>query len=302
MDLFCYLHPGWKPLIRPASATRAWMDATPEAFAYRCLPLNIANAHGWEILNPVAFQAYWRGGTSTSDVILRLPPDAPRDIMPVSLFGQGVLTFHIFGIFRTPPHWNLWVGGSPNSPKDGIFPLTGIIETDWAPYTFTMNWRFTRPRHWVRFEANEPICFVFPIQRGYLDGIEPKYAAMESNPELLQQFKAWSAARDAFQASVAKAPPAAGTDRWQKRYYRGIDMTDRQAVADHQIKPRLAPFASDGPSPHRASEASPIAAEAGTKPAPPLSTEPAAESSAVPETAGPSDTSGTDSADRANRR
>src|SRR5271165_1161304 len=53
MDFLCYLHEGWQPLIRPAEPTRAWMDATPEAFAYRCLPLNIANAHGWEILPPV---------------------------------------------------------------------------------------------------------------------------------------------------------------------------------------------------------------------------------------------------------
>ena len=91
------------PALRPAAATRAWMDATPDRHAYRCLPLAIANAHGWEILNPFTFEACWKGGTSTSDVLLRLPPDAPRDVIPVSLFGQGVLTFHIFGIFRTPP-------------------------------------------------------------------------------------------------------------------------------------------------------------------------------------------------------
>ena len=45
MDFICYLYPGWDPLVRPAEATRPWMDATPESFAYRCLPLNIANAH-----------------------------------------------------------------------------------------------------------------------------------------------------------------------------------------------------------------------------------------------------------------
>ncbi|MDR3507935.1 MAG: DUF6065 family protein, partial [Caulobacteraceae bacterium] len=61
MDLICYLHPGWEPLIRPSPATRGWMDDTPESFAYRCLPLNIANAHGWEILNPCAFEAVWNG-------------------------------------------------------------------------------------------------------------------------------------------------------------------------------------------------------------------------------------------------
>jgi uncharacterized protein DUF6065 len=63
MDLICYLHPGWRPLIRPASAKRDWMDQTSESFAYRCLPLNIANAHGWELLNPCAFDACWNGQT-----------------------------------------------------------------------------------------------------------------------------------------------------------------------------------------------------------------------------------------------
>ena len=71
MELTAYLHPGWAPLIRPAPATRAWMDATPESFAYRCLPLNIANAHGWEILNPCGFEAIWDGGGETSAVTLR---------------------------------------------------------------------------------------------------------------------------------------------------------------------------------------------------------------------------------------
>ncbi|HEY8289962.1 MAG TPA: DUF6065 family protein, partial [Acetobacteraceae bacterium] len=169
MDFLCYLHEGWQPLIRPAEATREWMDATPEAFAYRCLPLNIANAHGWEILTPAGFSAYWRGGSATADVIVRPDRDMPPASAPVSLFGQGTVTVHIQALFRTPPGWNLLVGGSPNRAKDGIAPLSGVIETDWSPYTFTMNWRFTRRNHWVRFEANEPVCFVFPVQRDALE-------------------------------------------------------------------------------------------------------------------------------------
>ena len=43
--------------LRPAPPTRQWMDETSEAFAYRCLPLNIANAHGWELLSPSSFSA-----------------------------------------------------------------------------------------------------------------------------------------------------------------------------------------------------------------------------------------------------
>lgn len=242
MDLICYLHPGWAPLIRPAEATRDWMTATPEAFAYRCLPLNIANAHGWEILSPCAFDARWWGGTGTDQVDIRITSGANTAPAPVSLFGQGVLTFHIAGLFRTPPGWNLWVGGSPNQPKDGIFPLSGIVETDWAPYTFTMNWRFTRAHRWVHFDAGEPICFFFPVQRGYLETVTPRFVSLEDNPELLRQFQEWSRSRTEFQARMARATPAAGADKWQKDYYRGVDPDGRPA-ADHQAKLRLKPFA-----------------------------------------------------------
>ncbi len=249
MDFLCYLHEGWQPLIRPAEATREWMDATPEAFAYRCLPLNIANAHGWEILTPAGFSAYWRGGPATADVIVRPDRDMPPASAPVSLFGQGTVTVHIQALFRTPPGWNLLVGGSPNRAKDGIAPLSGVIETDWSPYTFTMNWRFTRRNHWVRFEANEPVCFVFPVQRDALEAMAPKYVPLASNPELAEQFAAWSRSRSGFQAEVAKNPPRAGSEQWQKRYYRGIDMNDQPGVADHRAKLRLRPFEPGEPDP-----------------------------------------------------
>jgi hypothetical protein len=222
MDLICYLHPGWKPLIRPAEATREWMDATPEAFAYRCLPLDIANAHGWEILSPCAIEAQWWGGSGTDQVKIRLAPGSDPATAPVSLFGQGILTFHIAGLFRTPPGWNLWVGGSPNRPKDWLYPLTGIVETDWAPFTFTMNWRFTRAYRWARFEAGEPICFFFPVQRGYLDQVTPRLVPMEAEPGLLERFHGWSKSRDAFHARMGEETPRAGSEKWQKHYYRGV--------------------------------------------------------------------------------
>lgn len=141
-ELTCYVEQGWDIKIRPAPPTRDWMDATPSSYAYRCLPLNIANASGWEILNPVAFEAVWSGAPHQQALTITCP-EGP--LKPVSLFGAGVLTFHVFGVFRTSPGWNLWVSSSPNQFKDGISALTGLIETDWSPYTFTMNWKFTRP-------------------------------------------------------------------------------------------------------------------------------------------------------------
>lgn len=242
MDFTCYLHLGWDPRIRPADPRRDWMDGTPESFAYRCLPLAIANAHGWEILSPMSFDASWNGGTGTDAVSIALPAGARADLAPVSIFGHGVLSFHIFGLFRTEPGWNLWAGGSPNSAKDGIAPLTGVIETDWSPYTFTMNWRFTRPHHSVRFDEGEAICFLFPVQRGVLERMRPRLLPLEDNPQLFEQFKAWSRSRDAFQEQVRRNPPKSAADRWQKRYFHGIDMQDQQPADDHQTKLRLQPF------------------------------------------------------------
>jgi hypothetical protein len=218
------------------------MTDTPESFAYRCLPLNIANAHGWEILNPCRFEACWTGAPGIEGVQIRILETQPAKMPPVSLFGQGVLTFHVEGLFRTESGWNLWVGGPPNALKDAIQPLTGVVETDWAPYTFTMNWRFTRPDTWVRFEREEPICFFFPIRRGYLSEVRPKFEPLGNNPELMSQFADWSRARDEFHIKMMANPDVAASKRWQKHYYRGTDVGGQSHVADHQAKLRVASF------------------------------------------------------------
>jgi hypothetical protein len=242
MDLTCYVYEGWRPRIRAASSRRQWMDETPDSFAYRCLPLNIANAHGWEVLSPCGFEAEWNGGPAVEDVVVRLDPGAPTGQAPVALFGQGVLTFHLEGLFRTSPGFSLWVGGPPNAAKDGIAALDGVIETDWSPYSFTMNWRFTRPGHVIRFEENEPFCFLFPVERSLLETIRPTIAPIEGAPELKRQFEIWSASRDRFQASVAAEPPASSADAWQKAYYRGVDADGAPGPDDHRSKLRLAEF------------------------------------------------------------
>jgi len=242
MDLICYTYEGWEPRIRPASPKRDWMDGSPERFAYRCLPLAIANAHGWEILSPCGFEARWNGRPGVESVEIRLDPGADPKRAPVSLFGEGTITFHVHGLIRTPEGWNLWVGGPPNAAKDGIAPLGGVIETDWSPYSFTMNWRFTRADHWVRFEENEPFCFFFPVQRGLLEGVVPQIRPIAEQPELKAAFETWSRSRDDFQAWVRETEPKAPADKWQKLYYRGVKPDGQDGPADHVAKLRLDPF------------------------------------------------------------
>lgn len=241
VELTCFTLDGWNPRIRPASSRRDWMEATHERFAYRCLPLAIANAHGWEILSPCGFEARWNGGMRAEDVEIRLDPGAGTQV-PVSIFGQATLTFHVEGILRTPPGFDLWVGGSPNSAKDGIAPLGGVVETDWSPYTFTMNWRFTRPDHWIRFEENEPFCFFFPIERALFEEIEPRIRSLDEAPDLKEAFQSWSASRNAFQKWVTETNPVAPSDRWQKLYYRGLFPNGDAGAADHRAKLRTPAF------------------------------------------------------------
>ena len=250
MDFICYLHPGWDPLVRPAEATRDWMDATHESFAYRCLPLNIANAHGWEILSPCDVSAYWTGTALKESVILKHKPGTHDHQKAVSIFGQGVLTFHIEALFRTPPGWDLFIMASPNRPKEGIMALSGIVETDWSPYTFTMNWKFTRRNRWISFKRGEPICTVFPVPRGALERMDPKVVDLEDNPELFEDFTAWTKSRNNFYTEMlTKSLPS---ERWQKRYYRGIGMRDEKTVKGHRSRLRLKPFVQGVPEPAKA--------------------------------------------------
>lgn len=240
-EFVAYIHPSWDPNFRPALPTRDWMDATPQSFAYRCLPLAVANSHGWEIACPAAFSATWDGSVGTSAVKIEM--DHPDTAMsrPTSIFGSGVLTFHVYGLMRTPPGWNLWIGGSPNAIKDGIQPLTGVIETDWSPFSFTMNWRFTRAHHPIRFEVGDACAFFFPIPRGVVSRFQPQYRHLAENPDLADQFQRWSRSRDAFQTEVARNPPKTAAAAWQKVYFKGEDMAGK-VHAEHETKIRARPF------------------------------------------------------------
>lgn len=228
-------------LIRPAPIDRDWMDATVDRFAYRCLPLNIANGHGWELLSPVGFAAGWTGGADLGSVVIQ--GDGGATPPAVSHFGNGILTFHIPVLFRTDPGQDLWIQGPVNRPKDGIYPLTGVVETDWAVSTFTMNWVFTRPGILLRFEAGEPICHLFPIGRGELERVEPRAVSIEDAPDLKRGYEGWSASRSDFNTTLKASGSEAQAQGWQKSYFRG-ETADGSAAADatHRTRIRLKPF------------------------------------------------------------
>ena len=241
MRLICYPTSGEPPKLIPAPMEREWMDRTNSGFAYRCLPLNIANAHGWEIFCASSFTTAWNGSNDI-DAVTVIPEPGTKAIA-LSHFGHGILTFHVPCIFRTEPGYDLWTQGPVNLPKDGIAPLTGVIETDWAPYTFTMNWKFTRPGLALRFEQGEPFCHVFPVKRGLLEEMEPQVRPIAEDPSLKRQLETWTANRSRFNAELKTPGSEAQAQRWQKGYYRGVDIDNAPApIDDHHTRLRLRPF------------------------------------------------------------
>jgi len=242
MRLICYPTSNDGPKIVAAPVERAWMEQSTERFAYRCLPLNIANSHGWMVLNTHPFIAEWNGDSSIDGVLVQ---SRGRDLplLAQSHFGCGILTFHLHALFRTDPGYDLMVGGPLNHLKDGIQPLSGVVETDWLPFTFTMNWRFTRKMTPVAFERNEPFCMIFPLKRGLLEESEPEIRSLSQNKELSDAFKEFSNDRRNFIRDLKIQGSSAQSQKWQKDYFRGSTPSG-SAPSSHRTKLRLKEFKS----------------------------------------------------------
>jgi hypothetical protein len=219
--------------LRTAERARPWMEETIDRFAYRCLPVAIANQVGWDILCPVPFTAKWNGKEGLDSISLRFPGEESQLIG--SHFGHGVLTFSPGYLFRTTKSHNLWVKGPTNCPKDGIAPLEGLIETDWAPYSFTMNWKFTRKRQKVSFEEGEPICRIVPYPRHYVRKFEPQVRSINENAKLYEQYVAWRESRIEFNEELKDSDSGAAKEKWQRSYMKG-QAQHGQTFAGHETK------------------------------------------------------------------
>ncbi len=240
MKLDCYKIYDVAPDIVPARSQRDWMDAFPDRHPYRCLPLTMANATGWEILCPIDVKIVWNGGPAAEDLHLFTTGD-PRALAAFadSHFRRGIVTFHTGHLFRTQPGWGVWATGAPNWPKDGIAPLTGLIETDWLPFPFTMNWQMTRPGE-VIFRKGEPFCFLTLMEHQRLETVEPTRQRLADTPDLLRDYEAWRDSRADFNTRLASREDEAMRARWQRHYMRG-ETVDGQKADSHQTKRRMKP-------------------------------------------------------------
>ena len=235
------------PQISPAPISRTWMSEMSETrtgWPNRCLPMLIANQSGWELRNRCAFTATWIG---QDGVDVKITPDK-RDtgqFLPVSHFGYGILTWHLPMLFRTPAGYNLLVRGPANYPKDAVYPLEGVVETDWASASFSMSWKLTRKLMPVRFEVDEPICMIVPQRRAELEEFAPELRRIESDEDLQRKHEFFLRSRNAAKQIEQVARVAAGEQvEWQGDYTRGRHTDGEAGTPDHQTRRHLRSFVS----------------------------------------------------------
>ena len=218
---------------------RDWMDATPNKFAYRCLPLTIANQTGWMVYNPVGFTAVWDGNPGPGSVHFRY--DTGADVWQQWInnqFGHGIVTWNTPFLFRTRPvESRLLIMGPANRFKHGAAPLTAVVESDWINASFTMNWKLTQAGYAVRFDVGEPLFQAVPLTANLgadLEGATVTYRRLAEDPAMYAAYTRWQAARDQFHQ--AKRDGQVDPDAWQKDYFKGRDMLGRVVTSGHKTK------------------------------------------------------------------
>jgi hypothetical protein len=229
---------------------RDWMDATPNRFVYRCLPLTIANQTGWWIRNPVGFTATWRGSSLPGTIEFRF--DAAGDTWKDWInnqFGEGIITWNTPFLFRTRPEGSrLLVCGPINSFKAFAHPLTALIESDWMSMSFTMNWKLMVPDQPIRFDVGEPLFQAIPLVGNVcadLEGSSVTYQRLVDAPEVYEAYRAWHEGRRNFH--VQKAMGEVKPDDWQKDYFQGRDALGRSPATVHMTKVRAPQIRYLGP-------------------------------------------------------
>jgi hypothetical protein len=234
---------------------RDWMDATPSRFAYRCLPITIANQTGLWIKNPVGFTATWRGLERPGSIEFQF--DASADVWSKWIrneFGAGIVTWNTPFLFRTQPAGSrLLVCGPANYFLVNAHPLTAIIESDWTTMSFTMNWKLMRPGVPTRFEAGEPLFQAIPLLSNAcseIEGASVTYKKLDDDPEVAQSYREWDQSRSRFmeRSKAGELKP----DEWQRDYFLGRDASGRRLAPAHmtKVKPPKVLYAGTAAAPH----------------------------------------------------
>lgn len=217
--------------IEQSPVSREWMDNTVSGYSYRCLPMTYANRHGWCVRLTSDVEVIWDGsiGAEGTSIICGREQNGWR--FTDNGTGNGVVTFHLNAIPRTPPDWNLWIIGAPNLVIPGASPLSGVVESDWMFSAPTMNWKITEANKLVRFKKGDPVIFFFPIHKSVLETFEVRHLTMQDFEEMNKNFLEHCMWREEVDKS--------GGPVFGKMYLKGINPDGKEPNFPHTHKTKL---------------------------------------------------------------
>jgi hypothetical protein len=203
--------------------------------AYHCLPLFMGNQHGFVVKSLWDFEVEWNGGDKQDDVIVNILSDKEEYEQKHALqsvkahFGMGTFTIQTAFTLRTPPGINLMTINPPNYYIDGLYFMTGVIESDNLRRDFTFNTRITRANFRIKINKGDYIGCVIPYPRHFIDHYQIVEGKQSFTDEELEQER---------QCGRDFAKEREGPDRLKakgngKRYYRGVDIYNNK-FPDHQ--------------------------------------------------------------------
>jgi len=202
--------------------------------AYFCLPLVMGNQHGFILKSIHDIEVTWNGGDTPSDVTVTYLDQTYHDqnasLQSIrSHFGMGTITIQTTFSLRTPEGINLMTINPPNYYIDGLYHMTGVIETDNLRRDFTYNLRLTRPNYTVKIKKGDIIGCVIPYPRHFIDNFQIINANKILSEEALESERKCSMDLGKERAEIDKTKKY-GNGR---RYFNGEDAYGHK-FSDHQ--------------------------------------------------------------------
>jgi len=231
---FYHLNPkGQRLNIEQSPVDRGWMDQTAMGYAYRCLPMSYANRHGWCVRLTEDVEATWDGGISPDSTTIIKGREQNGLRMADNGTGNGIVTFHLNAIPRTPLDWNLWIMGAPNLVIPGASALSGIIEADWMFTSPTSNWKITQTNQVVTFKKGDPVLFFVPVHRTEIESFEVNHKSFYDDPEIVRHYNDHANWRNDKEKN--------GEGIFGKMYMRGVraDGTKPEPEVNHKTRLHL---------------------------------------------------------------
>jgi hypothetical protein len=198
--------------------------------AYFCLPLTIANEHGFILKAAFDFSAIWNGDECPEAVKIFHdgPQPAYQQIKPH--FGMGTITIETPWIIRTPKGVNTLIMNPPNYYIDGIIHMSACVETDNLRRNFTFNLKITRPNFLIEIKKDTPIGYMLPYPRHFIDKYQLKVDEEVLSKEVINNERKTGYL---FGRERSEIDAYSNKRRIGKRYMNGVDIYGNK-FKDHQ--------------------------------------------------------------------